>query len=218
MERRRAVQSGSLRERLDPEQLLAYEAILSDKKKKLAVGDLIGGGQAQVPLHSDVGTMLSNGDHRLLAAQLNISLGQQKIATYSFNTTTMRCLCRGEHNVAKITAAGNEPRGGMEAFILTDQCFPAELPADGKRKCLKILRMEHGMLGELAAEFANLVKGRFLAAGGVVLLFSATHLGGAGLAGYTADLMNSINFLKKEVGEHIVYAPMPHYFWCWMQG
>jgi uncharacterized membrane protein YgcG len=45
-----------------------------------------------------------------------------------------------------------------------------------------------------------------------VLIFSATHLGGAGLAGYTADLMNSINFLKKEVGEHIVYAPMPHYF------
>jgi hypothetical protein len=209
MERRRAVQSGSLRERMDPEQLLAYEAILADKKKKLAVQDLIGGGTVPVP---DVGRMLSNGDHRLLAAQLNISLGQQRIATYSFDTTTMQCLCKGEHNAAKIAAAANETRGGMEAFVLTDQCFPAILPADGRRKCLKIVRIEHGMLGKLAAEFANLVKGRFLAAGGVVLLFSSTNLGGAGVAGYTADLMHSIAYLKKEVGEHLVYTPLPHYF------
>jgi hypothetical protein len=100
----------------------------------------------------------------------------------------------------------------MEAFVLTDQCFPAMLPADGKRKCLKVVRLEHGMLGELAAEFANLVKGQFLVAGGVVLLFSSTNLGGAGVAGYTADLMHSIAYLKKEVGEHLVYAPLPHYF------
>jgi hypothetical protein len=147
-----------------------------------------------------------------LAAQLNISLGQQQIATYSFNTDTMQCLCKGEHNMMKIAAAGIEMRSGREAFLLTDQCFPEVLPADGKRRCLKIVRVEHGMLGKLAAKFINLLKGRYLAAGGVVLLFSATNLGTAGVAGYTTDLMHSIERLKKEVGEHLVYAPMPHYF------
>jgi hypothetical protein len=34
----------------------------------------------------------------------------------------------------------------------------------------------------------------------------------AGVAGYTADLMHSINILKKEIGEHIMYVPLPHYF------
>jgi hypothetical protein len=209
MAKKREVQSGSLREKMDPEQLLAYEAILAEKRKRLTVRDLIGGRPVEVP---DIGSMLSNGDHRLLAAQLNISLGQQQVTTYSFNTDTMQCLCKSEHNTLKMAATGGETRCGREAFLLTDQCFPAVLPADGKRKCLKIVRIEHGMLGELAAEFVNLLKGRYLAAGGVVLLFSATNLAAAGIAGYTADLMHSIERLKKEVGEHMVYAPLPHYF------
>jgi hypothetical protein len=203
MAKMRQLQAANLRDRLEQEQVLMYDAILLEKKKRL------GGAVMEVP---DVGTMLSNGDQRLLAAHLTISLGQQKVATHSFNPLTMLCLCPGEHSKKKLATSGGDNSGGREAFLLTDQSIPAILPSMSSRKCLKIVRVEHARLDEVAAEFANLMKGRYLAAGGAVLLFSATHLAMAGLPGYTADLMHAIEYLKKEIGEHMIYAPLPHYF------
>jgi uncharacterized membrane protein YgcG len=204
----REAQSTTLRGRLG-DRVLAYDAVLKEKRRRLTVSNLVGGGLVEMP---EVGSMLSNGDQRILSANLSISLGQYKIATYSFNTATMMCQCDGEHSGVKIAGGGGERAGGMEAFLLVDQSYPAILPAHGKRKCLKIVRLEHGMLQELASEFVSLMKGRFLEAGGLVLLFSATNLAAAGIAGYTADLMHSIGILKKEIGEHLVYAPLPHFF------
>jgi hypothetical protein len=79
-------------------------------------------------------------------------------------------------------------------------------------KCIKLVRMEHGLLPELTTELINLLKGNFMEAGGAVMMFSATNLVGAGVAGYCADVMHSITTLRKELGEHLVYTPLPHLF------
>jgi hypothetical protein len=86
MAKKREVQPSNLRERLEPEQLLAYDAILAEKRKKLAVRDLIGGRVVEAP---DVGSMLSNGDHRLLAAQLTSAWGSSKSPHTA--STLIRC-------------------------------------------------------------------------------------------------------------------------------
>jgi uncharacterized membrane protein YgcG len=156
--------------------------------------------------------MISNGDQRTLAATLDINLGQQKVVTASFNTTTLECKCDASHAKKKLATYRHKEKGGMEVIFLTDQSYPATLPVHGARKCIKVLRVEHGLLSDLTAELTSLLKGHYLEAGGAVMLFSATNLAGAGLAGYCADLMHAIVTLKKDIGEHLTYTPLPHLF------
>jgi hypothetical protein len=81
-------------------------------------------------------------------------------------------------------------------------------------KCIKLVRIEHGLLSDLTAELINLLKGQghYMEPGGAVMMFSATSLAAAGVAGYCADVMHCITTLKKELGEHLVYTPLPHLF------
>ncbi len=68
--------------------------------------------------------------------------------------------------------------GGGDArqcFVLSDQNFPGSLPCSSG-ECLKIIRIENGMLREIVECFLDLIKGRELSAGSTVVIFSATHL------------------------------------------
>jgi hypothetical protein len=68
------------------------------------------------------------------------------------------------------------------------------------------------MLIELAAALESTLRGRFLEAGSLVPLFSATNLAESGLDGFCADLVQTIDRLKRNIGEHVVYTPAPHMF------
>jgi uncharacterized membrane protein YgcG len=209
MEQKRAGQVEKLSSRLG-DRVLAYDAILAERRRRLAVQGLMGEpGPVEVP---DVGSMVSNGDQRLLATNLEINLAQQKVVTASFNPATMLCKCDAPHAKKKLATFRHEEKGGMEVIFLTDQSFPATPPVHGSKKCIKVLRVEHGLLSDLTVELTSLLKGRYLEAGGAVMLFLATNLAGAGMAGYCADLMHAIATLKKDIGEHLIYTPLPHLF------
>ncbi|MFO0006474.1 MAG: hypothetical protein ACK559_35675, partial [bacterium] len=59
--------------------------------------------------------------------------------------------------------------------MLSDQNFPGCVPVESG-ECLKIIRIENGMLDELVNVFLDLFKGKELPAGSAVVMFSATHL------------------------------------------
>jgi hypothetical protein len=60
--------------------------------------------------------------------------------------------------------------------MLTDQCSPPVLPANGEDNCLAIVQIENGSLTELVGAFLDLVMGYDLLVGSVVVLSSATLL------------------------------------------
>ncbi len=55
-------------------------------------------------------------------------------------------------------------------------------------ECLRIIRGEHASLGELLDLFLEIVKGKEIKDGTVILLSSATHLGNAGIELYANEL------------------------------
>ncbi len=84
---------------------------------------------------------------------------------------------------------GEGEGGERQVFILSDQNFPATLPCE-KGNCLKIIRIENGMLNELVSCLLDLTRGRGFPTGSVILLCSASHLQMRGVGGYMADLRN----------------------------
>jgi hypothetical protein len=68
------------------------------------------------------------------------------------------------------------------------------------------------MLSKLADALEATLRGRYLEAGSVVRLFSATNLAVAGAVGYCADLMGAIARLRRAIGEHVIYIPALHLF------
>jgi hypothetical protein len=70
--------------------------------------------------------MLSEGDGRLLRANFDISFGQQKVVTTSFDCISMRCLCEGSHRAnGLINGRGGDD--GRVAIALVDQAYPPYL-------------------------------------------------------------------------------------------
>jgi hypothetical protein len=61
---------------------------------------------------------------------------------------------------------------------------------------LKIFRVEDGSLKEIVSGFLDLTRGKEIATGSVVLLFSATHLMLRGVAGYMADFMEETSRIE----------------------
>ena len=68
---------------------------------------------------------------------------------------------------------------------------PPLLPSSSDKNCLRIIRLEFGSLYDLATILLELMEGRTLTRGSVVLLFSATHLANVGLAAYIEDLVEA---------------------------
>jgi hypothetical protein len=73
--------------------------------------------------------------------------------------------------------------------MLTDQCFPPVLPANGEDDCLAIVQIENGSLTELVGAFLDLVTSYDLPVGSVVVLSSATLLLRVGPAAYAEELV-----------------------------
>ena len=99
----------------------------------------------------------------------------------------MKCTCCGNFMAKSGTDAM-----ARQVFILSDQNFPAAVPAAGDGfKCLKIIRIEHGSIEALGIEFLRLISGWNVSPGTFVILSSLSHLADVGLAGYAEDLAQS---------------------------
>jgi hypothetical protein len=74
-------------------------------------------------------------------------------------------------------------------------------------ECLKIIRIENEMLGEIVGCFLDLFKGRELPAGSTVVIFSATHLMMRGLSGYVSDLGSELVRLDRNFRGGLLSLP-----------
>jgi hypothetical protein len=88
--------------------------------------------------------------------------------------------------------------------------MPPILPATEDDSCIKIIRLEYGLLGELAEGLIVLLASRQVAGGSVVLLSSLTNMAAAGMAGYISDLLSAIKLLRSNVGDHLVFGVLPN--------
>jgi hypothetical protein len=68
------------------------------------------------------------------------------------------------------------------------------------------------MLQELAEGLVRFLSRQQIAAGSAVLMTSVTNMVAAGTAGYTDDLFRAIKYLKRNLGDHLVYGPLPNFF------
>jgi hypothetical protein len=77
--------------------------------------------------------------------------------------------------------------GTRFTYVLSDQNFPPVLPCSSG-ECLKIVRVENGLLSEIVSCFLEIMRGKGVPAGSVILLTSVSHMQMRGVAGYMADL------------------------------
>ena len=88
----------------------------------------------------------------------------------SFNPRTGFCYtCKGEPHKA---TQGRD--GEAVAFVVSDQSFPANVPAMGEGECLRVLRVEDGSLYEITEAVLDLVKRKMVRPGSLVMLGSLT--------------------------------------------
>ena len=71
---------------------------------------------------------------------------------------------------------------GREVVILCDQAYPPATPSSSELGCIKYIRLEHGSIPDLCGSLLELLAGRELRPGSIVLIFSATHLAQVGLS------------------------------------
>jgi hypothetical protein len=152
-------------------------------------------------------------DGRMRIVEVDVMLGQKLTWTYSFNLRTAECIgCKEHVNDYPFPRRGSQVRGGRQAIWLADQSIPPVLPSTSKTlQCVKIVRLEGGMLQELAEGLVRVLSGRQIAAGSTILMTSVTNMAAAGTAGYADDLFRAIKFLKRNLGDHLVYGPLPNF-------
>jgi hypothetical protein len=154
------------------------------------------------------------GDGRTFVAQnyhcpekgLNISISIGKPS--KGNQDDMPCLaCPTAHSIATRFA-----KSMPTVFVITDQNFPAVLPAS-KGDCVVILRVEDGSLFEIMEAFvdrfrAHLAPHGSLPAGSVILLGSLSHLRTRGIANYAESLVSVIGNILGRAGAGVDVAPL----------
>jgi hypothetical protein len=183
------------------EEALAYNTIRMHRQQLLTSVDIRTG--EKIPA-ADLGTMTTTLDGKFRLVEKNICLGQKQ-------TKTMECIgCNAHPNVQSFPKRGSNIRGGRQVIWLTDQLMPPVLPVKSGQQCVKIVRLESGSLQELAEGLVRVLSGRQVAAGSAVLLTSATNMAAAGTVGYAADLVAAIKYLKSNLGDHLVYGPLPN--------
>ena len=128
-----------------------------------------------------------------MAYQRELYDAKVTVAT-SFDPSSLLCYnCEhSPHHILK-TNGQNDPT----CFILSDQCFPPDLPSLTDARCLAIIRVEYASLADLVTTFLKLTRGCNIAVGSVVVLCSINHLGCVGSTAYAKDLVEALSELRR---------------------
>ncbi len=176
-----AVDLGGMGEE-DPPVEVEKEPVLSVKHPDnmyQAVRSIMSGGQDPVKLNQrmrynrgeDPGFM-TPGDERILRNANMCNMECKCISSASFDPVSGRCYTclNGEHK------AWRSRSDGPVCVVLSDQHFPANIPADSAGECFRILRIENGTLTELADELLKVIPDDGIPKGSVVLFGSTAYL------------------------------------------
>ena len=184
-----------------------YYTIRSMKRAQRTVQPL-GGCDLTVKKIPDAGSFVNDGDMRQKIAHMRHSYTQKRNTCTSFCRSTLTCTtctALGDHvvlhrdNTQKDTA--DLP---PQCFVLSDQNFPAVLPAGSDGECVKIIRVEDGSLTELIDFLLEITVGFTIPAGSVAVLASASHLAAVGPEAYAADFVKAAKTVRTSFGEGII--------------
>jgi hypothetical protein len=160
---------------------------------------------------SSAGAMVDRLDGRVRLTQLDVNLGQKQAWTYSLDVKIMECIgCKQHFNQQPFPRRGTNVRGCRQAIWVSDHSMPPILPTKTTQQCIKIIRLDCGTLQELTEGLVRVLAGRHITAGSVILMTSATHMRATGTAAYAEDLLDAIKFLRRSLGDHLVYGPLPN--------
>ena len=101
-----------------------------------------------------------------------------------------------------------------EVVLLGDQALPPLLPSSSELNCMRFVRLEFGGLHQLVSILLDLLEGRKLCPGSLILLFSVTHIAQVGIAGYIEDLVSARKRLKEKLGDSIYVSAAPLLLLC----
>ena len=178
-----------------------YYAIQTARKHMRTVPDLNGGYPAA---SKQPGSFYPPGDSRINICNVAFDIKDKQVCSTSFNPGSMECHCCGKFMDRWDSGMGRQ------TFVLSDQNFPATLPSDNTGlKCMKIVRIEGGRLGELADKFISLTAGWLVPPGSLLLIGSLSHLAETGVAAYTADLCAAVARLSAYFNKKLSVAPAP---------
>jgi hypothetical protein len=148
---------------------------------------------------------MTPGDERILRNANMCNLEVKRISSASFDPVSGKCYTclNGEHN------AWEARSGGPVVFVLSDQHFPANIPADSAGECLRILRLENGTLGELADELLRIAPMGGLPKGSVILFGSTAYLSVISAEHYAREWAKNRNWLLERLGEILILPGIP---------
>jgi hypothetical protein len=177
-----------------------------------AVRSIMSGGQDPVKLNprmrynrgEDPGFM-TPGDERILRNANMCNMEFKRISSASFDPVSGRCFTclNGEH------LAWKSRINGPVCVVLSDQHFPANIPADSAGECFRILRIENGTLTELADELLKVIPEEGMPKGSVILFGSTAYLGVVSAERYAAEWAKNRNWLLERLGEVIILPGIP---------
>ena len=183
----------------------AYSTIRAAKCAAMTVRNIGTGGVAKF---RGYGGLLSQTDTRYKACHNINSYKTKRNICSSFNTETLMCTTctlKGSHTVLfRETEGVDNTNYPPRCFVLTDQTFPAALPANGDGECLKIMRVEDATLQELVNVFLETMYGFSIPAGTVIMLHSTTHLAWMGAAAYAEDFVKSVRTIYNAFGDSVI--------------
>ena len=182
-----------------------YLAIKKRNKQDTLCPNLNGAYPMEVPA---AGSFFQAHDTRENLAIVTFDLASNTNTSFSFDSNKMACLCCGTFLSKKSERGGEKKR---LAIVLSDQNFPAALPAAGERGgCLKIIRVESGSLAQLADVFNETFSGWLLPQGSIVMMQSISHLSNVGLEAYVADLFHARDSINGGNHGHIAVTIAPY--------
>ena len=188
--------------------LTTYEAVKCHLNRSLMACNLGGSTLSPAP---DMGTFFSAVDGRMASCELRVSFANKSAISYSFETETMMCLCcHLDYKHRILSTYKSESTASRVAFMLSDQTGPPTLASKCQGlPCIPVIRMECGLLKDLAEEFLGLTSKFKLNPGTIVVISSATQLALGGIGDYVKDLATITGWFNHRFMGEVELVPGP---------
>ena len=199
------------------EHLLTYEAVRAANQKLLAAPYLQSGAPTVEEVLPQDGDFFSTADGRVLRMHMESNLPLKSNDAFSFNPWKMvgtNCLGAPNHPVLGYPRNKPEDNPGREAIILSDYSYPPILPSSLYKKCLRIIRLEHGNIFELTNILLDKLRGQQLSGGSIVMIFSAAHLARVGLKSYIKDIVTAKRRIAANISTDCYFTAAPPLLLC----
>jgi hypothetical protein len=147
----------------------------------------------------------SSAQHRIRCTKITHNLKDRISTSLSFDPLSGLCVTclYGRH--AALVGHG----GGPVVIAVSDQCFPACLPARTvKKECIRVIRGEHCSLQELTHVLVDAVGKSTLPDNTVIMLGSVSHMAQVGTEHYITDWVRSRWWIRDRLGENIIVLPL----------